>query len=255
MPLLSVSGSYTVTIHGTNDLPDVAAATAQVTEDTALTASGTLPAPHDTDIHDTLSFLPQNATEGAYGSLTLAADGHYTYTLHNDAADVQNLHTGQSLTDTFTYTVTDNHGGTGSNTLTVTIHGLDEPSGGGTYAAPQTASLSVTAETGEAVPAGTGATSTLPDYLQPEGDSLASVLNHYASSRFRARARNRGYGRYAPRRRRSPRRFAPALVRRRLERRQYPPPQKPRCMTPSRNNTANLTRPPWKAPRKRSSRM
>ena len=182
LPLLSVSGSYTVTIHGTNDLPDVAAATAQVTEDTALTASGTLPAPHDTDIHDTLSFLPQNATEGAYGSLTLAADGHYTYTLHNDAADVQNLHTGQSLTDTFTYTVTDNHGGTGSNTLTVTIHGLDEPSGGGTYAAPQTASLSVTAETGEAVPPGTGATSTLPDYLQPEGDSLASVLNHYASS-------------------------------------------------------------------------
>ena len=182
LPLLSVSGSYTVTIHGTNDLPDVAAATAQVTEDTALTASGTLPAPHDTDIHDTLSFLPQNATEGAYGSLTLAADGHYTYTLHNDAADVQNLHTGQSLTDTFTYTVTDNHGGTGSNTLTVTIHGLDEPSGGGTYAAPQTASLSVTAETGEAVPPGTGTTSTLPDYLQPEGDSLASVLNHYASS-------------------------------------------------------------------------
>ena len=182
LPLLSVSGSYTVTIHGTNDLPDVAAATAQVTEDTALTASGTLPAPHDTDIHDTLSFLPQNATEGAYGSRTLAADGHYTYTLHNDAADVQNLHTGQSLTDTFTYTVTDNHGGTGSNTLTVTIHGLDEPSGGGTYAAPQTASLSVTAETGEAVPPGTGTTSTLPDYLQPEGDSLASVLNHYASS-------------------------------------------------------------------------
>lgn len=32
------------------------------------------------------------------------------------------------------------------------------------------------------MPAGTGATSTLPDYLQPEGDSLASVLNHYASS-------------------------------------------------------------------------
>ena len=182
LPLLSVSGSYTVTIHGTNDLPDVAAATAQVTEDTALTASGTLPAPHDTDIHDTLSFLPQNATEGAYGSLTLAADGHYTYTLHNDAADVQNLHTGQSLTDTFTYTVTDNHGGTGSNTLTVTIHGLDEPSRGGTYAAPQTASLSVTAETGEAVPPGTGATSTLPDYLQPEGDSLASVLNHSSGS-------------------------------------------------------------------------
>ena len=148
--------------------------------------TGTLPAPHDQDNYgvpnDILSFTPQIAEPGAYGSLTLNADGTYTYILNNALPAVQNLNAGNTLTDTFTYTVTDNHGGTGSNTLTVTIHGLDEPSGGGTYAAPQTASLSVTAETGEAVPAGTGATSTLPDYLQPEGDSLASVLNHYASS-------------------------------------------------------------------------
>ena len=50
-----------------------------------------------------------------------------------------------------------------------------------TYAAPQTASLSVTAETGQNAPADTGTSSALPDYLQPEGDSLASVLNHYAA--------------------------------------------------------------------------
>ena len=180
------SNTLTVTINGVNDSPSVAAATADVTEDVQTLVTGTLPAPHDQDNYgvpnDILSFTPQIAEPGAYGSLTLNADGTYTYILNNALPAVQNLNAGNTLTDTFTYTVTDNHGGTGSNTLTVTIHGLDEPSGGGTYAAPQTASLSVTAETGEAVPAGTGATSTLPDYLQPEGDSLASVLNHYASS-------------------------------------------------------------------------
>ena len=180
------SNTLTVTINGVNDSPSVAAATADVTEDVQTLVTGTLPAPHDPDNYgvpnDILSFTPQIAEPGAYGSLTLNADGTYTYILNNALPAVQNLNAGNTLTDTFTYTVTDNHGGTGSNTLTVTIHGLDEPSGGGTYAAPQTASLSVTAETGEAVPPGTGATSTLPDYLQPEGDSLASVLNHYASS-------------------------------------------------------------------------
>ena len=180
------SNTLTVTINGVNDSPSVAAATADVTEDVQTLVTGTLPAPHDQDNYgvpnDILSFTPQIAEPGAYGSLTLNADGTYTYILNNALPAVQNLNAGNTLTDTFTYTVTDNHGGTGSNTLTVTIHGLDEPSGGGTYAAPQTASLSVTAETGEAVPAGTGATSSLPDYLQPEGDSLASVLNHYASS-------------------------------------------------------------------------
>ena len=180
------SNTLTVTINGVNDSPSVAAATADVTEDVQTLVTGTLPAPHDPDNYgvpnDILSFTPQIAEPGAYGSLTLNADGTYTYILNNALSAVQNLNAGDTLTDTFTYTVTDNHGGTGSNTLTVTIHGLDEPSGGGTYAAPQTASLSVTAETGEAVPPGTGATSTLPDYLQPEGDSLASVLNHYASS-------------------------------------------------------------------------
>lgn len=180
------SNTLTVTINGVNDSPSVAAATADVTEDVQTLVTGTLPAPHDPDNYgvpnDILSFTPQIAEPGAYGSLTLNADGTYTYILNNALPAVQNLNAGNTLTDTFTYTVTDSHGGTGSNTLTVTIHGLDEPSGGGTYAAPQTASLSVTAETGEAVPPGTGTTSTLPDYLQPEGDSLASVLNHYASS-------------------------------------------------------------------------
>ena len=123
---VTLPGSFTVTIHGTNDIPTVAAAVASVTEDTKITASGTLPAPQDADIHDTVAFLPQTNTAGLYGSLTLSADGTYTYTLNNASPLVQGLGTGESVTDAFTYTVSDGHGGTASNTLTVTINGTED---------------------------------------------------------------------------------------------------------------------------------
>ena len=122
----TVSNTLTVTINGTNDTPSVAAAVASVTEDTKITASGTLPAPQDADIHDTVAFLPQTNTAGLYGSLTLNADGTYTYTLNNASPLVQGLGTGESVTDAFTYTVSDGHGGTASNTLTVTINGTED---------------------------------------------------------------------------------------------------------------------------------
>ncbi|MFQ9867113.1 MAG: VCBS domain-containing protein [Bilophila wadsworthia] len=63
---------------------------------------------------------------GPVQHLNLDADGHYTYTLNNSLAAVQGLGEGQTLTDTFIYTVTDAHGGTGSNTLTVTINGVND---------------------------------------------------------------------------------------------------------------------------------
>ena len=120
------TNTLTVTVNGTNDAPTVAAAAASVTEDAQITASGSLPAPRDTDTHDTVAFIPQTATAGTYGTLTVNADGTYLYTLNNNLPAVQALQAGQTLTDTFTYTVTDNRGGTGSNTLTVTISGLQE---------------------------------------------------------------------------------------------------------------------------------
>ncbi len=48
---------------------------------------------------------------GTYGSLTIASDGSYTYTVDNNNAIVQALRTsGQSITDTFTYTLVDSAG-------------------------------------------------------------------------------------------------------------------------------------------------
>ena len=47
---------------------------------------------------------------GTYGSVSIAADGSYAYTLDNSKPTVQALARGQSVTDTFTYTITDSRG-------------------------------------------------------------------------------------------------------------------------------------------------
>ncbi len=45
---------------------------------------------------------------GSYGTINLAADGSYTYSIDNTNAAVQALRvTGQTLTEVFSYTVTD----------------------------------------------------------------------------------------------------------------------------------------------------
>ena len=66
------------------------------------------------------------AFAGAYGSLTLNADGSYRYVLNNQAQPVQGLSAGETLTETFTYTITDGDGDTATATLTITINGADD---------------------------------------------------------------------------------------------------------------------------------
>ena len=58
-----------------------------------------------------------------FGTLDLNSDGTYTYTLDNGNATVDALNDGQSLTEQFTYTITDTDGDTSSSTLDVTIIG------------------------------------------------------------------------------------------------------------------------------------
>ncbi|MFL0355979.1 DUF5801 repeats-in-toxin domain-containing protein [Erythrobacter sp. GH1-10] len=63
---------------------------------------------------------------GAYGSLTINADGSYEYTLDNANEFVQGLDSTESLTEVFTYTITDGDGDTSTATLTITINGDDD---------------------------------------------------------------------------------------------------------------------------------
>ena len=63
---------------------------------------------------------------GTYGSVTIADDGSWTYTLDNADPDTNKLAQGQAATDVFTYTVTDEHGATSSSSLTINITGTNE---------------------------------------------------------------------------------------------------------------------------------
>ncbi|AMK22831.1 MULTISPECIES: Ig-like domain-containing protein [unclassified Sphingobium] len=63
---------------------------------------------------------------GSYGTLVLNASGGYTYTLNNGLAAVQHLDDGQTLTDSFTYTITDGDGDSTTAVLRITIQGTND---------------------------------------------------------------------------------------------------------------------------------
>lgn len=67
-----------------------------------------------------------SAVAGQFGSLTVGADGAYSYTLNNAALATQALAQGTTATDTFSYTVTDANGQTATTTVTVSITGTND---------------------------------------------------------------------------------------------------------------------------------
>lgn len=127
-----------VVIEGpTNHAPVAVADIAALKEDVTTVANGSLLANDtDADAGDThtvsaVSGGTDNGTTitvvGTYGTLAVTkATGAYTYTFNNSSASVQALAGGQQVTEQFTYTNADNHGGTGSSTLTVTITGSND---------------------------------------------------------------------------------------------------------------------------------
>jgi T1SS-143 domain-containing protein len=129
------SATITINVIGTNDAPIAVAEAASVTEDTLVQTTGSLLAgASDVDHLDVLSVAKVgNVTDGhagvagTYGTLTWdSTSGEYTYVLNNADPAVQHLIPNETLTDKFTFTITDNHGGTSTQTLTVTINGSDD---------------------------------------------------------------------------------------------------------------------------------
>jgi len=98
-----------------------------------------------------------SAVAGSHGSVTIGSDGGYTYNLDNGSTAVQELAAGETLTDTFDYTVSDGEGGTDTATLTVTITGdttapevrIDQPTEGETFATDTVAFNASGNETGD----------------------------------------------------------------------------------------------------------
>ncbi len=61
---------------------------------------------------------------GAWGTLTINGDGTYTYV---PAPAAQSLDAGETVSDIFTYTISDGRGGSATATITVSVVGADDP--------------------------------------------------------------------------------------------------------------------------------
>ena len=121
---------------GINDAPVAANDTGSVNEDATLTVSdgaGDIIANNDTDADDSASLVVSairlggtegsgtagtvgSALTGTYGTLTLNANGSYSYVADQAAAD--DLDASDTVTDVFNYTLSD---GTTTDTATITI--------------------------------------------------------------------------------------------------------------------------------------
>ncbi|MEQ6289383.1 cadherin domain-containing protein, partial [Vogesella sp. GCM10023246] len=63
---------------------------------------------------------------GTYGTLTLNADGSYSYLLNNNSATTQALAQGVTAHDVFSYTVSDSAGATSTTSLSIAITGSND---------------------------------------------------------------------------------------------------------------------------------
>jgi len=126
--ITTTPNTLTLTINGLNDDPSAAAIASSVSEDgPALTLLANFTDPDRDDTH-TFSI----DTTGTEGSVTNNNDGTFSY---DPNGQFDFLALGQTATDTFTYTVVDNHGASSTATATVTVIGQNDApviqSGGG----------------------------------------------------------------------------------------------------------------------------
>ncbi|MDP3760099.1 MAG: VCBS domain-containing protein [Ramlibacter sp.] len=112
-----------------NQLPSVLPDSALVIEDSILAAAGNALANDSDPEGQALRVTNPGSHMGTYGSLSLQSGGGYEYTLANGSAAVQSLGAGQSVTDTFTYTVTDDDpagAASAQGSIIVTVHGTND---------------------------------------------------------------------------------------------------------------------------------
>ena len=123
---LEQASELVVSIAGRNDAPVAGADAAAVTEDGTVTAIGNvLGNDRDPDAGSTLRVAAPGSLRGRYGSLDLAADGSYRYSLDNEGAAVQALAAGQSVLERFDYEASDGMAATPASLL-ITIAGAND---------------------------------------------------------------------------------------------------------------------------------
>jgi large repetitive protein len=177
--IASTEQTFTIVVSNTNDAPVAQNDTGAVTEDASTnTATGNLLTnDSDEDLGDTLNVTALNET-GTYGSVTIAANGDFTYTLDNSLAVVQALAQSATVTDTFTYTLNDSAAGTDAATLTVTITGTNDApvfTSTAITAAPEDALYSYVITTTDVDSTATLTSSTLPAWLTLSSNTLSGT--------------------------------------------------------------------------------
>ncbi|MCD8554613.1 VCBS domain-containing protein [Seleniivibrio sp.] len=73
----------------------------------------------------TVSSTGETAIQGEYGTLYVKEDGTYRYEVDNDSEELDNVNSGDSVTEDFTYTLSDGTS-TSEAKLTITINGADD---------------------------------------------------------------------------------------------------------------------------------
>ncbi|WP_298938578.1 tandem-95 repeat protein, partial [uncultured Ruegeria sp.] len=124
------TATVSVVVHGANDAPvaadDVAQSPTPVTEDVVTSIDTATLLANDSDVDgDALTVTSVSALSAHGATLTLNSNGTIGYD-PTGANAVQALAEGQTLTDTFTYTVKDGNGGESTATVAVVVHGRDE---------------------------------------------------------------------------------------------------------------------------------
>ncbi|MCE7553588.1 retention module-containing protein [Aliivibrio fischeri] len=167
---LSSTQDITFTVNGTNDDPEVvntSVLSVDVEEDGTLTQSGKLDIT-DIDISDTtFDFSVITSPTDAYGTVTVDANGKWTYVLDNDKAqDIGD----ETITETFTIQIDDGNGGVITQDVTVNITGTDDD--------PIIDTTIPQVTEGTAVEDGTLTATGQVSYVDPEGDVINyNVIN------------------------------------------------------------------------------
>jgi VCBS repeat-containing protein len=123
----TAQGVVKVNVRPVNDGPVANADTYSTGEDDVLVvaAPGVLANDTDVDVGDILTVLGGGTTSKFGAAVTLNANGSFRYDA-TASATLQALNDGQTLADTFTYTVSDGHGGTATQTVTVRVTGSND---------------------------------------------------------------------------------------------------------------------------------
>ncbi len=122
----SVQKDITITIEGTNDLPEITGGTTgEYIEDVSPdVVTGQLIAT-DVDAGDTTTFEMRTYV-GNYGTFYLEADGSWRYEINKDSAAIQSLNEGEMISETFTAVVHDSNGGFTNEQIDFTITGTND---------------------------------------------------------------------------------------------------------------------------------